>query len=99
MTFEKAKNAVKALVAGSVALCLIDLFFVPEGTEISAYIALGSIACLTLAIVFIFSFCKCPYCGKRIALGLFKVTHCPSCRRDLVTGERKKGKGGKRNKY
>lgn len=96
MNFEKAKNAVKACIAGSVICCAADLLFVPEGSNMAAYLLLGSIIFAVLSIILIFNFCKCPYCGKRITVGLFAVKECPSCRRDLATGQRRKGKGGKR---
>ena len=56
------------------------------------YLSLLSVVCFVLAFVVIFLYCKCPYCGKVVYLGLFKATHCPKCRRSFETGAKKKGK-------
>lgn len=95
MNFDKAKNAVKLLLVACVLFCVGSIATAGKGNA-PVIFTLVSIACFVLSFVVVSLFCKCPYCGKRIYLGLFKVTHCPHCRRNLVTGARKKGKGGKR---
>lgn len=69
---------------------------------VGSFIATGadsSIQLLLLALTFILcigtmyiiiKYCRCPYCGKRIFLGVLKIKNCPACRRNLETG--KKGK-------
>ena len=99
MNFENAKKTVKFLLFASVAACIVSLIFSGNGTSLSALAMLAALGLLILAFITAYNFCKCPYCGKRILLGVLTVTHCPQCRRNLVTGERKKGKGGKKVKH
>ena len=99
MNFEKAKKITTALFVGSLFACVVSLFFADSNPQYTLYAFCIAIAMLVMGIIVAATFCKCPYCGKRILLGMLKVTHCPSCRRDLVTGVRKKGKGGKKIKH
>lgn len=99
MNFQKAKTAVKFLLITSILACVVSFIFADNGTPTSAYAILIGLGLLVMAFIVAFNFCKCPYCGKRILIGMLTVTHCPQCRRNLVTGERKKGKGGKKTKH
>ena len=91
MKFDKARDLVKLLMALCVALMLISLFS-GGNPNLAAMTALISLISLISSFIVIGLFCKCPYCGKHIYLGLLKATHCPKCRRDLITGVKKKGK-------
>ena len=48
----------------------------------------------TMAVVLKWS--RCPWCGGLIIKKLFSIKECPHCGRDLETGKKKKGKGGKK---
>ena len=86
MKFDRARNSVKLLLALCVMFGAVGVISDGNGTVVL------SLVCFVMAFVVIFLFCKCPYCGKVIYLGLFKATHCPKCRRSFETGAKKKGK-------
>ena len=92
MNFDRARNLVKFLLVFCLALGLAGIITADTGMAYSVYFALASMLCFVLAFVVIVLFCKCPYCGKVVYLGLFKATHCPKCRRSFETGVKKKGK-------
>ena len=48
---------------------------------LTAAIFVGTIIC-------VYQFCRCPYCGKHIMLGVLAVKDCPRCRRNLATGKK-----------
>ena len=48
---------------------------------LTAAIFIGTIIC-------VYQFCRCPYCGKHIMLGVLAVKDCPRCRRNLATGKK-----------
>lgn len=96
MKFETARKVTMALLVITCVLCLLALVITQEGSsarDITSYIALGT---AVLGIICLFSFCKCPYCGKRLFRNMANIKVCPACHRDLETGIKKKGKGGKR---
>lgn len=92
MKFDRARNLVKLLLVLCVLFAAAGVITNGGGTALPMYSAVLSIVCFVLAFVVIFLYCKCPYCGKVIYLGLFKATHCPKCRRSFETGAKKKGK-------
>ena len=92
MKFDRARNLVKFLLALCVMFCVVCVITTGNGTVLPMYSAVLSLACFVLSFVVISLFCKCPYCGKVVYLGLFKATHCPKCRRSFETGAKKKGK-------
>lgn len=92
MKFDRARNLVKFLLAMCLVSGLAGIITADKGMAFSVYFALGSMICFVLSFVVIVLFCKCPYCGKVVYLGLFKATHCPKCRRSFETGVKKKGK-------
>lgn len=97
MNLETAKNLLRTVIALCLVSCIIGIL--TTGTTISGYVTIFSFAMLALFIYIYYFCCKCPYCGKRIGTGILRATHCPHCRRDLTSGKRKKGKGGKRVKH
>lgn len=99
MNFQKAKNAVKTLLIASVLACVVSFIFSDNGTPVSAYAIIIALGLLVMSFIVAYNFCKCPYCGKHILIGMLTVKDCPKCHRNLITGERKKGKGGKRVKH
>ena len=95
MKFDKAKNVVKTLLAICMVLCLISVITTSLNPQLSFLATIISGICFIMSFVVAFLYCKCPYCGNRIMLGMFKVKNCPKCHRNLVTGE-KAGKGNKK---
>ena len=94
MSFDRGRNLAKMLIIMCVVLCVLGV--ITNGDEVSAYFTLGSLVCFVVSFVVVRLYCRCPYCGKTIFVGLFNAVNCPHCRRNLVTGKRKKGSGGKR---
>ena len=90
MKFDKARNLVKFLLAMCVVFCVVGI--VTNGSGLGGLSLLFSMLFFVLSVVVILAYCKCPHCGKRIYLGLFRISDCPKCRHNLITGEKSKGK-------
>lgn len=97
MNLETAKNLLKTVIVLCLVSCVLGIL--TAGTSISGYTTIFSFGMLALFIYLYYFCCKCPYCGKRIGTGVLRATHCPHCRRNLESGKRKKGKGGRRTKH
>lgn len=91
-TFDYGKKLSKWMVIISVVLALASLLLFPEGSVNKLITVIASIVCFISTIVIIYKFCRCPYCGKRIFMGVLVVTHCPACKRNLKTGKKNKSK-------
>lgn len=96
MKFDNAKKLVGALIALSMAACIGGLVFYEQGSREMEYCALAGFILLASAVGAALKWGRCPWCGKRLMLGMYSRTVCPACRRDLATGKKKKGKGGKK---
>ena len=96
MKFDKARNLVKLLLGMCIVSCLASI--IANGNPKKKWAATASVFGMLSAVFFVLAFiviglfCKCPNCGKRIYLGLFKAVNCPNCKRNLITGEKSKGK-------
>ena len=90
MKFDKARNLVKLLLAMCIVFCTAGI--ITNGSQAGAISALISVLFFIMAFIVISLYRKCPNCGKRIYLGLFKAVNCPRCRRNLITGAKKQGK-------
>lgn len=96
MNFKTAKKVVGLLMAISVIACVVGLAVFEQGSRETAYSVLGAFGALIISVGVILKWCRCPWCGKVLFVKLFYITECPSCRRNIETGLKKKGKGGKR---
>ncbi len=96
MKFDSAKRLVGILMGLSVASCVIGLAAFEQGSREMATAALMAVVMLFLSVCVAFKWCRCPWCGQTIFRGLFSKKVCPACNRDLNTGKKIKGKGGKR---
>ncbi len=90
MKFDKARNLVKFLLAMCLVFCVVGI--AASGSQTGVVSTFISVAFFVTAFIVIAVYCKCPNCGKRIYLGLFKAVNCPKCRRNLITGAKTKGK-------
>lgn len=88
-TFEYGKNISKYCVIFAIALCVLSLL-VPQGTYLQVLFIAATVVMLAATVVVMYKFCRCPYCGKRIMLGVLRVKSCPRCRRSLTTGKKMK---------
>ncbi|MCD8017150.1 MAG: hypothetical protein LUE97_05015 [Oscillospiraceae bacterium] len=96
MSFETARNIVKVVLCFAFVLCIIALIImynVGEDSAIASSLVVVAVICLAAAIVFAAAFLKCPYCGSHIFRKVLRITACPHCHRDLVSGMKvKQGK-------
>ena len=92
MKFDKARNLVKLLLAMCIVFSIVSIAVNGTDSVMVLYAPILSLMFFVLAFVVIFLYCRCPNCGKRVFLGLFKAVNCPRCRRNLITGEKSKGK-------
>lgn len=88
-TFEYGRKMAKSCVLFAVVLCVLGLFM-PQGTYLQVILIAATLAMLAATVVVMYKFCRCPYCGKRIMLGVLRVKFCPRCRRSLTTGKKMK---------
>jgi len=90
VSFEDAREKLKAYVICSFITCTASMFlqqFSPAGSDI---LMLATLIMMALSIRLVVKYLRCPHCNKVISFGVFKATHCPNCKRNLITG--KKGK-------
>ena len=99
MSLKTVKNVIRYLLIACLVTAVFGAILAGQHSPNAVYASLVSFALFLVAIILLLSFSKCPFCGKRIMKGLYTATHCPHCRRDLITGVKKKGKGGKRVKH
>ena len=92
MKFDKERNLVKLLLAMCIVFSIVSIAVNGTDSVMVLYAPILSFVFFVLAFVVIFLYCRCPNCGKRVFLGLFKAVNCPRCRRNLITGEKSKGK-------
>lgn len=95
MNLNNTKKLMSILLGLSVAICIGGLFF-EKGSQQMQYSAVAALVCIALAIGVGLKWARCPWCGKLLIRGFYSKKVCPACRRDLETGKKKKGKGGKR---
>lgn len=96
MNFEKAKKVVTVFLVLSCVACVVGLTAFASGSTEANYAGLAAIIFLFLAVGSAFKWCRCPWCGQLLFRRMYKLKVCPACNRDLTTGKKKKGKGGKR---
>ncbi|MCF0138214.1 MAG: hypothetical protein HUJ66_07610 [Oscillospiraceae bacterium] len=92
MKYDKAANVVKTGLVLSVLFALVG--FVAEDFNARATYAATLIGMVffVASIIVAYLYCKCPYCGKHIIMGMFRVKNCPKCHRNLETGKKKGSK-------
>ena len=96
MSLATAKTLTTGLLVGCVVCCLLSLLLTGLPESVRTAIGWAAILLAVLGVACLVLFCRCPWCGAHLFRGLFKLKICPSCRRDLYSGVKKKGSGGKR---
>mgnify|MGYP006954080656 CR=1 FL=1 len=91
MRFKTVKKVAMAGLLLSLLLCLIE-----PGTPESGSMAIWAVVVLMFTMAIVLKWSRCPWCGELIIKKLFSIKECPSCGRDLETGKKKKGKGGRK---
>ena len=89
-TFEYGRHMAKTSVICAVACCAVSLLFFQPGSIPQIITLVLSFALIVATIVIMCVYCRCPYCGKRIIMGVLTVKSCPSCHRNLESGKKVK---------
>lgn len=96
MSFKLVKRIAIAGLMLSLLLCLIGVFGMDPGTQESGSMAIWAVVVLLFTMAVVLKWSRCPWCGELIIKKLFTIKECPHCGRDIETGKKKKGKGGRR---
>lgn len=96
MDLKNTRKLVGLLVGISFVICVGGLLVFEKDSIQSQYCAVAALAALLMAVGAVLAWGRCPWCGKLIVRGMFTKTVCPACHRDLTTGKKIKGKGGKK---
>lgn len=84
----------KILTVGSMVLSIAFAFIALVGYEetdpLRMYFGGAAMLLMVLALVFLFTLCRCPWCGHRLTQGMLTLKVCPNCKRDLETGLKEK---------
>ena len=96
MSFKLVKKIAIAGLMLSLLLCLIGVFGMDPGTQESGSMAIWAVVVLLFTMAVVLKWSRCPWRGELIIKKLFTIKECPHCGRDIETGKKKKGKGGRR---
>ena len=96
MSFKLVKKIAIAGLMLSLLLCLIGVFGMDPGAQESGSMAIWAVVVLLFTMAVVLKWSRCPWCGELIIKKLFTIKECPHCGRDIETGKKKKGKGGRR---
>lgn len=95
-------QTVKKVVTAGFSICiftsLIGIFAGSGNSQLSNYMLTASVIVLLFTIAIIMKWARCPWCGGSLLRKFFKLQVCPHCHRDLYTGKKKKGHGGRGRK-
>lgn len=92
MKLEKARKVIKALLLVGIVLCITALIIQGSYPVIGVYMTLGGVICVVMSLVMVFTYMRCPFCGKHFFVNCLVVKVCPHCRRHLVAGTKVKNK-------
>ena len=96
MSFKTVKKIAIAGLLLSLLLCLIGVFGMDPSSQQAGSMAIWAVVVLMFTMAIVLKWSRCPWCGELIIKKLFSVKECPYCGRDLETGKKKKGKGGRK---
>ena len=95
-------ETVRKLVTAGFTICifasLIGIFAGAGNPELSNYMLIAAVIVLLFTLAIIMKWAHCPWCGGSLLRGFFKNQVCPHCHRDLQSGKKKKGHGGRGRK-
>ena len=96
MSFKTVKKVAIAGLVLSLAMCFIGVFGMDPSSQQAGSMAIWAIVVLMFTMAVVLKWSRCPWCGELIIKKLFSIKECPHCGRDLETGRKKKGKGGRK---
>lgn len=89
-TFAYGKSRARTSIILAVVTGLAGRIAFPSGSIYQTVAMIVTVALLAATIYIMCKYCRCPYCGKRIIVGMLTATNCPSCRRNLESGKKYK---------
>lgn len=95
MDLQKAKKLATLFIFLSVFACIAGLVIHGNNEAALAQYGLAAIIFIFIAVGIIAKWCRCPWCGHLLFRKLYTLKVCPACNRNLETGKKKKGKGGR----
>lgn len=95
-------QTVKKVVMAGFTICifasLIGIFAGAGNPQLSNYMLVAAVIVLLFTLAIIMKWARCPWCGGSLMRKFFKLEVCPHCHRNLETGKKKKGHGGRGRK-
>ena len=98
MKLETVRKLVTVGFTLSIIACFVGLFAGADNPELNNYSLIAAVLFLLFTIAIIMKWARCPWCGGSLMRKFFSLKVCPHCNRDLVTGKKKKGHGGRGRK-
>lgn len=89
-TFSYGRDMAKTSVILACISCAVTLLFLPSGTTVQIVGVCLTLGLIAATLFIMYKYCRCPYCGKHIMMGVLKVKSCPACRRNLESGKKVK---------
>jgi len=83
MKFSSAKAVSMGLLIAAFTIGISALFLFEEGSSAYTGSTIMILALFVAALLVMFIWGRCPYCGKRLFYGLYKWKICPKCRRKI----------------
>lgn len=96
MRLETVRKVVAAGFSLSVLACLVGLFGGQGNAQVYQYAMVAAVVLLLFTLAVVMKWARCPWCGGSLLRKFFTLKVCPHCHRDLATGKKKKGKGGRK---
>ncbi|MGI5976360.1 MAG: hypothetical protein ACOX68_01500 [Candidatus Limivicinus sp.] len=92
-SFMQGQALVKKLVIGVVVCCVLSFLSLGgAGGAVQGLLIGATVVLFIMTIYALVKYCRCPYCGKHIYLGVLVAKSCPHCNRNLATGKKMKKK-------
>lgn len=96
MKLKTVKTIVAVGMALAVILCLVGIFGMDPASPQAGSMSIWAVVVVLFTMAVMLKWSRCPWCGGLLIKKLFSIKECPHCGRDLETGKKKKGKGGKK---
>ena len=91
-SFVQSRELAKKLAIATIIFAVGSFISAGADSAIQFSFLIITFALCIFTVYVILKYCRCPYCGKRIFLGVLKVRTCPACHRDLINGKKTKKK-------
>ena len=96
MKFETVKKVTMAGLVLTAMVCILGIVSGGSDPQLTMYMSYAALVIMLFTLAIVLKWGRCPWCGALLIRKMFSLKVCPSCNRDLVTGKKKKGKGGRR---